>query len=278
MTESGATEIPTIPATTGTRLLDKRAIITGAGSRASGIGNGRAASILFALEGAKVLLVDSDLAAAEETKSIILSLKPDANVLTIQGNVTDEKSCKDIVTTISHQWDGLDILHNNVGIGMPRSSVVDADMDEWDKVQETNVRSMVLTSRYAIPEMEKSSDSGSIINVSSIAALRPRGMTAYSTSKGAVIALTQAMAVDHAEQGIRVNCIVPGPVYTPMVYSRGMEPSLRERRKNASLLGIEGNGWDIGAAAVFLASDESRYITGVILPVDGGVHIKGPDR
>ena len=168
--------------------------------------------------------------------------------------------------------------NNNVGIGMPRNSVVDADMDEWDKVQETNVRSMVLTSRYAIPEMEKSSGSGSIINVSSIAALRPRGMTAYSTSKGAVIALTQAMAVDHAEQGIRVNCIVPGPVYTPMVYSRGMEPSLRERRKNASLLGIEGNGWDIGTAAVFLASDESRYITGVILPVDGGVHIKGPDR
>ena len=277
MTETEATEIPMIPDTTGTRLLDKRAIITGAGSRASGIGNGRAASILFALEGAKVLLVDSDLNAAEETKSIIVSLKPDANVITIQGNVTDEKSCEEIVTTISNQWGGLDILHNNVGIGMPRSSVVNADMDEWDKVQETNVRSMVLTSRYAIPEMEKSS-SGSIINVSSIAALRPRGMTAYSTSKGAVIALTQAMAVDHADQGIRVNCIVPGPVYTPMVYSRGMEPSLRERRKNASLLGIEGNGWDIGAAAVFLASDESRYITGVILPVDGGIHIKGPDR
>ncbi|MCH2658057.1 MAG: SDR family oxidoreductase [Dehalococcoidia bacterium] len=277
MTETEATEIPMIPDTTGIRLLDKRAIITGAGSRASGIGNGRAASILFALEGAKVLLVDSDLNAAEETKSIIVSLKPDANVITIQGNVTDEKSCEEIVTTISNQWGGLDILHNNVGIGMPRSSVVNADMDEWDKVQETNVRSMVLTSRYAIPEMEKSS-SGSIINVSSIAALRPRGMTAYSTSKGAVIALTQAMAVDHADQGIRVNCIVPGPVYTPMVYSRGMEPSLRERRKNASLLGIEGNGWDIGAAAVFLASDESRYITGVILPVDGGIHIKGPDR
>jgi len=277
MTQLETTEIPTIPATTGTRLLDKRAIITGAGSRASGIGNGRATSILFALEGAKVLLVDSNLTAAEETKSIISSLKPDANVLTMQGNVTDEKSCKEIVTVISNQWGGLDILHNNVGIGMPRSSVVDADLEQWDKVQETNVRSMVLTSRYAIPEMEKSSG-GSIINVSSIAALRPRGMTAYSTSKGAVIALTQAMAVDHADQGIRVNCIVPGPVYTPMVYSRGMEPALREKRKNASLLGIEGNGWDIGAAAVFLASDESRYITGVVLPVDGGVHIKGPDR
>lgn len=277
MTESEASEIPSIPVTTGKRLLDKRAIITGAGSRTSGIGNGRAASILFALEGAKVLLVDSDITAAEETKSIILSLKPDANVLTMQGNVTDEKLCKEIVTVISNQWGGLDILHNNVGIGMPRSSVVDADLEQWDKVQETNVRSMVLTSRYAIPEMEKSS-CGSIINVSSIAALRPRGMTAYSTSKGAVIALTQAMAVDHADQEIRVNCIVPGPVYTPMVYSQGMEPALRERRKNASLLGIEGNGWDIGAAAVFLASDESRYITGVVLPVDGGVHIKGPDR
>jgi NAD(P)-dependent dehydrogenase (short-subunit alcohol dehydrogenase family) len=122
------------------------------------------------------------------------------------------------------------------------------------------------------------SGGGSIVNVSSIAALRPRGMTAYSTSKGAVIALSQAMAVDHARQGIRVNCIAPGPIYTPMVYAAGMAPALREARRDASMLGIEGTGWDIGLAAVFLASDESRYVTGVVLPVDGGVLLRGPAR
>ena len=103
-------------------------------------------------------------------------------------------------------------------------------------------------------------------------------MTAYSTSKGAVIALSQAMAVDHARQGIRVNCIAPGPIYTPMVYAAGMDDSLREARREASMLGIEGTGWDIGQAALFLASDEARYITGVVLPVDGGVLLRGPAR
>jgi NAD(P)-dependent dehydrogenase (short-subunit alcohol dehydrogenase family) len=119
---------------------------------------------------------------------------------------------------------------------------------------------------------------GAIVNIASIAALRPSRLTPYATSKGAVIALTRAMAVDHAREGIRVNCVAPGPVYTPMVYAGGMSEELRERRKAASLLGVEGEGWDVGHAVVFLASDEARYITGVVLPVDGGVLLRGPDR
>ena len=140
-----------------------------------------------------------------------------------------------------------------------------------------NVKSMMLCSKYAIPAM-KANGGGAIVNISSIAAVRPRGLTPYSTSKGAVEALTRAMAVDHARDGIRVNAIEPGPVYTPMVYARGMSEQLRETRRVSSLLQVEGTGWDIGNAALFLVSDEARYITGVILPVDGGVCLMGPPR
>jgi NAD(P)-dependent dehydrogenase (short-subunit alcohol dehydrogenase family) len=126
--------------------------------------------------------------------------------------------------------------------------------------------------------MIESGDGGAIVNVSSISALRPRGLTAYSASKGAVIALTRAMAVDHGPEGIRVNCIAPGPVYTPMVYGHGMSEEAREDRRTASLLGIEGTGWDVGYAVRFLLSEHARYITGQTLVVDGGVTLKGPKR
>jgi NAD(P)-dependent dehydrogenase (short-subunit alcohol dehydrogenase family) len=119
---------------------------------------------------------------------------------------------------------------------------------------------------------------GSIVTTSSISAIRPRGLTGYSAAKGAVIALTRAMAIDHAEAGIRVNCIAPGPIYTPMVYAGGMDDELRDRRRQASPLGIEGTGWDVGYAALFLCSEEARYITGCTLPVDGGVSIRSPNR
>ncbi|MEJ2087757.1 MAG: SDR family oxidoreductase, partial [Gammaproteobacteria bacterium] len=132
-------------------------------------------------------------------------------------------------------------------------------------------------SRCVIPEMIQRG-AGAIVNVSSISALRPRGLTAYSTSKGAVIALTRAMAIDHAADGIRVNCVAPGPVFTPLVAAHGMSAADRERRKNASPLGIEGTGWDVGNAVVFLVSHLSRYITGQTLVVDGGVTIASPSR
>ena len=155
--------------------------------------------------------------------------------------------------------------------------MVEVEEGLWERVMTVNVKSMMLMSKYAVPAMA-ARKSGSIINISSISALRPRGLTAYSASKGAVIALTRAMAVDHGKDGIRVNCIAPGPMYTPMVSSRGMSEELRERRRKASLLNIEGTGWDIGYAALFLASDEARYITGVVLSVDGGATLTSSAR
>ena len=140
-----------------------------------------------------------------------------------------------------------------------------------------NVKSMMLASKHAIPAMIQSGG-GAIVNIASIAAMRPHKLTPYATSKGAVIALTQAMAADHGRDGIRVNCVAPGPVFTPMVYAGGMTDEMRDRRKDSSLLKIEGSGWDVGNAVLFLVSDEARYITGVVLPVDGGVMLASPNR
>lgn len=256
------------------RLEGKVAIVTGAGSRAPGIGNGRATAILFAREGARVVAVDRDLEAASLTVDLVKEHGGEAEAL--QADVTAGEDCAAMVRAALNRWGRLDILHNNVGIS-GRGSVVDASLDEWEAVQRTNVTGMVLSSRHAIPAMVEGGG-GSVVNVSSISALRPRGLTAYSVSKGAVIALTQAMAVDHAPQGVRVNCIAPGPVYTPMVAGRGMTEEQRERRRQASPLKIEGTAWDIAYAALYLASDEARYVTGVVLPVDGGTILVGPER
>ncbi len=256
------------------RLAGKSAIITGAGSRAEGIGNGRATAILFAREGADVLLVDRDEEAVQATLDMIRAEGNDAAIAV--ADVTATEDCARIVADAVSRYGKLDILHNNVGIG-GRGTVEQISEVEWDHVQRVNVTSMMLTCKHAIPALRENGG-GAIINVSSIAALRPRGLTAYSVSKAAVATLTQALAVDHGRDHIRANCIMPGPVYTPMVYSTGMSDELRERRKNASLLKQEGEPWDIGWAAVFLASDEAKYVTGVILPVDGGVTVRGPDR
>ena len=139
-----------------------------------------------------------------------------------------------------------------------------------------NLTSMILSSKHAIPVMV-ASGGGAIVNVSSISAIRPRGMTPYTVSKGAVVPLTQAMAIDHAPDGIRVNCILPGPAYTSMV-AGGMSAEMRDLRRHASPLQIEGNSWDIAYAALYLASDEARWVTGVALPVDGGVTLDSPRR
>ena len=258
----------------GTRLAGKVAIVTGAGSRAEGIGNGRAAAILFAREGAKVLVVDRSLTSAEATHTMIGLEGGEAAVF--EADVTRSAHCEAMVEDAVRRWGRLDILDNNVGIG-GRGTVVEIDEETWDRVMRVNVTGMMLTCKHAIPAMAKGG-SGAIVNISSISALRPRGLTPYSASKGAVIALTRAMAIDHAAQGIRVNCIAPGPVYTPMVYADGMTEELRDRRRRASPLGREGTGWDIGYAALFLVSDEARYVTGVVLPVDGGVTIASPSR
>ncbi len=258
----------------GPRLEGKVAIVTGAGSRAAGIGNGRATAVLFAREGARVLLVDREAAAAEETLAMIKAEGGETEVFT--ADVTRAEDCRAMVERAVARWGKLDILDNNVGIG-GSGSVVQVAEEDWERVMTVNVKSMMLTGKFAVPAMA-AAGGGSIINISSISALRPRGLTPYSASKGAVIALTRAMAIDHARDGIRVNCIAPGPVYTPMVYAAGMSEELRERRRLASPLGIEGTGWDIGYAALFLASEEARYITGQVLVVDGGVTLTSASR
>jgi NAD(P)-dependent dehydrogenase (short-subunit alcohol dehydrogenase family) len=256
------------------RMEGKVAIVTGGGSVASGIGNGRATSILFARAGAKVLVVDMNRSAAEETQKAIQQEGGTAEVFV--GDVTQAKDCEAIVKKAVDLWGKLDVLDNNVGIS-GRGNAVEFSAEAWDRMMAVNVKSVMLMGKYAIPEM-KASGGGSIINISSISAIRPRGLTAYSASKGAVIALTQAMAIDHAQDGIRVNCILPGPVYTPMVYTKGMTEEDRELRRKASPLGTEGTGWDIGNAALFLASDEARWITGIALIVDGGTSLASPPR
>jgi NAD(P)-dependent dehydrogenase (short-subunit alcohol dehydrogenase family) len=258
----------------GTRMAGKVAIVTGAGSRADGIGNGRAAAILFAREGAKVLLVDQSRELAEATLKMIEAEGGEAAVCT--ADVTDSDQCATMVADAVSRWGRLDVLDNNVGIG-GRGTVVETKLEDWERIMHVNVTGMMLASKHAIPAMVKNGG-GAIVNISSISALRPRGLTAYSASKGAVIALTRAMAIDHAAEGVRVNCIAPGPVYTPMVYSEGMSPEKRDQRRKASPLQVEGTGWDIGYAALFLCSDEARYITGVVLPVDGGVTVASPSR
>lgn len=258
----------------GPGLDGKVAIVTGGGARGDGIGNGRAAAILMARAGASVVVVDRKLEPAERTVEMITAAGGIASA--VAADVTIEEDCGAVLDTALGTYGGVDILDNNVGVGS-RGSVIDTDRDQWDRVMKINVTSMVLMSKHMIPAMVERGG-GAIVNVSSISALRPRGLTAYSTSKGAVIALTRAMAVDHAAQGIRVNCVAPGPVFTPMVIGDGMSDELRQRRRTASPLGIEGTGWDVGNAVVFLASGLARYITGQTLVVDGGVTLTAAGR
>jgi NAD(P)-dependent dehydrogenase (short-subunit alcohol dehydrogenase family) len=255
-------------------LIGKVAIVTGGGAVGDGIGNGRAASILLARAGAHVLVVDRDLALAERTVAMIAA--EGGSAVAASYDVTVSAQCAAMVADAVSRWGRLDCLDNNVGIGS-KGSVVDESEENWARVMHVNVDSMFLACKHAIPAIIRTGG-GSIVTISSISALRPRGLTAYSVSKGAVIALTKAMAVDHGPDGIRVNCVFPGPVYTPMVYARGMTEQARDTRRKASVLGREGTGWDIGAAVRFLLSDQARYITGQILGVDGGATLVGPSR
>jgi len=253
----------------------KVAIVTGGGAPDDGIGNGRAAAILLARAGAKVVVVDIEREAADQTVEMIEAEGGTAQAFL--ADVSDEAQCRKLVDAAVKAYGRLDLLDNNVGIG-GRGSVVDTPVDLWRKVMQVNVDSMFYVSRHAIPAMIKTAGGGAIVNVSSISALRPRGLTAYSTSKGAVIALTRAMAVDHGPQQIRVNCVAPGPIYTPRMYTGQMTPAGREARRQASVLGLEGLGWDIGHAVRFLLSAQARYITGQTLVVDGGASLVGPAR
>jgi NAD(P)-dependent dehydrogenase (short-subunit alcohol dehydrogenase family) len=258
----------------GWGLTGKVAVVTGGGAAGDGIGNGRAAAILLAKAGARVVVVDRDGALARRTVEMIGAVGGEG--LALEADVTRAADCAAMVQATLDRFGRLDLLDNNVGVGS-RGSVLDETEENWRRVMQINVDSMFLAAKHAIPAMRRVGG-GAIVNVSSISALRPRGLTAYSVSKGAVIALTRAMAVDHGREGIRVNCVAPGPVYTPMVYSRGMSDTARQQRRKASALGIEGTGWDIGCAVRFLLSDQARYITGHVLVVDGGTSLTAPER
>ena len=255
------------------RLDGKIAIVTGAGSRGDILGNGQATAILFAQQGAKVMLVDSNQENLDRTKDHIAM--EGGECLTFVGDVTESLTCKEIVKNTIDAYGALNILHNNVGIG-GAGTIVDVSEEDWDRVLKVNIKSMMLMGKYAVPEMA-ANGGGSIINISSISAIRPRGLTPYTVSKSGVIALTKAMAVDHAGDGVRVNCILPGPVYSSMT-APNMTSERRQTRQSASPLNQEGTPWDVGWAAVFLASDESKWITGVSLNVDGGVTLASPSR
>jgi NAD(P)-dependent dehydrogenase (short-subunit alcohol dehydrogenase family) len=256
-------------------LAGKVALISGGGAAGDGIGNGRAAALLLARAGSKVLVADRDIALAGRTAEMIAA--EGGTAAAIGGDVTREADCRQLVEACLDRWGRLDFLDNNVGIGS-RGSVVDEKPEEYRRVMQVNVETMFLLSKHAIPAMIRTAKGGAIVNISSISALRPRGLTTYTTSKAAIIGLTRAMAVDHGADHIRVNCICPGPMYTPMVYARGMSEKARAQRARASVLKTEGTGWDVGHAVKFLLSDHARYITGQVLVVDGGVTLQAPER
>ena len=197
-----------------------------------------------------------------------------AECLELTADVSSAEECERVVATVVEAWGGVDVLFNNVGIVGPSGSVVDVDLEAWDRCFGINVTSMVLMSRFCIPHMRRRGG-GSIINTSSIAGvLGAHPSVIYSATKGAVTNLTRAMAATHGPENIRVNALVPGFLHTPMVYGQGLSEEDRVRRRNVAPVGaggVEGSGWDVGEAVRFLAGEESRFISGVNLPIDGGL-------
>ncbi len=252
------------------RLDGKVALITGAGSSGPGYGTGKATACLMAREGARVVLLDRDQAAVDQTQSLIA--EGEGMSCAVTGDITNDDDAKAAVDATVEAYGTLDILVNNVGIVVRGDAVTTAPHD-WRRVLDANLLGMVNMARHAVPVME-AAGGGAIVNISSISPRRPYSATPYSVSKGGVDALTAAMAVDHGPAGIRVNGIAPGPLLTPRAQARQTSEE-RAMRRSASPLGIEGSGFDVAWAAVFLASDEARYITGTVLTVDGGVSIQG---
>ena len=247
------------------RLKGRVAIVTGAGSRGPGLGNGKAASILFAREGARVLCVDLVKDRAEETVGLVRAEGGEA--VAFAGDVSRAADCLGMVRAAVERWGGLDVLHNNVGIES-RANVLETTEDDWDRVMAVDLKSMLLTTQAAVPAMERRGG-GSIICVSSIAGLRGYGRTAYAAAKAGAIGFVTSVAVQLGPKKIRVNALAPGAVWTPMVESLG--PEARERRRRSNPLEVEGTAWDVAWGAVYLASDESRWVTGHVLVIDGGL-------
>src|SRR5215467_757766 len=257
------------------RLKDKVAVIVGAGQTpGETVGNGRAAAILFAREGASVVLVDYNIASALETQAMIQA--DGGRSIVVQADITREQDCQHIVQAAVDAYGRLDILHNNVGIATGDGPLDQVSSEVWDRIMDVNLKGMFLSCKSALPVMKRQ-QSGSIINVSSIAAVCSASITAYKASKAGVNALTHQIAMDNARFGIRANAIMPGLINTLMAIegiskARGIpkDQLIKERDARVPLGRRMGTAWDVAYAALFLASDESRFITGIVLPVDGG--------
>ena len=255
------------------RLAEKTAIVVGAGQTpGETIGNGRATAIRFAQEGARVCLVDHHLDSAEETLALIADEGGEG--FCVEANVTDEGQCRNFIEACAGRYGRIDVLHNNVGIGAGDSGPASMTEEAWDRIFATNLKGVVFACKHALPIM-RAQRAGSIINISSVAAVCSVGIVAYKASKAALNAYTQSLATGNAPHNIRANVIMPGLMNTPMAIegyvAAGQDRETVINRRNASVpLGAMGSAWDVANAALFLASDEARFITGVSLPVDGG--------
>lgn len=270
-----------------TKLTDRVAIVVGAGSSGPGWGNGKCTAITFAREGAKVFCVDRKRAAAEETVGLIEKEVGKDRAVAFEADASNNASVKAMVDACMEKWGRVDILDNNVGIGS-QGGPVELSEDEWHRVFDVNVKSFFLTAKHVLPIME-AQGKGAIVNVSSIASIRsPKGISylAYNASKGAVNSLTMAIASQYAEKGIRCNAILPGLMHTPMIDFLAEQYAKSEKdhnqaydkmiaiRDRASPTGKMGTGWDTANAALFLASDQSAYVNGHLLVVDGGITLR----
>ena len=257
------------------RMKDKVVVVVGAGASGPGWGNGKAAAVLYAREGAQVFAVDYRLEAAQETQALIAS--EGGRCAAFQANVADEASVEAMARACVAQFGRIDVLHNNVGI-VETGGPVETSKDSWDRVIAVNQTSVFLSCKHVIPHMLRNRY-GAIVNISSLAAIRYIGFPylAYSASKAAMVSMTSNIALQYADQGIRANCVLPGMMNTPLIreplvqsYGGDVE-SMLEQRDKLSPTGKMGDAWDTAYAALFLASDEARYITGTSLVVDGGL-------
>ncbi|MBA4221951.1 MAG: 3-oxoacyl-ACP reductase [Methylobacterium sp.] len=268
------------------RLEGKVAIVAGAGSIGPGWGNGKATATVFAREGAKVVCADRNLEAAQETASIIAGEGGEA--FAIRTDVTSEDDLRALVEATLGRYGRIDVLDNNVGIAEV-GSVVDLPLETWERVFRVNLTGCFLAMKHVIPVMQRqfaqSGQGGSIINISSIASIRHTGVpyASYGASKAAMNQLTRTTAAQYAPEKIRVNAVLPGLMKTPMVehsaglaqtYGKGDVAAMWAKRDSQVPMGHMGEAWDVAWAALFLASDEARYVTGIELPVDGGVTLQ----
>jgi NAD(P)-dependent dehydrogenase (short-subunit alcohol dehydrogenase family) len=255
----------------GRRLDGRRAFVSGAGTAGGLTGIGTAIAVLFAAQGAQVGIADVSRARAEATLRLVEEAGGTGAV--VVGDLADLDDNARCVAAVAEAFGGLDTVVNNVAISGAGGSPARADLDEWRRVMAVDLDAALFTARHAVPHLVDAGG-GAVVNIASIAAIRGHGSGAYAAAKAALLGLTQDWAYVHGRDGIRVNAILPGHVHAPMGTHGG--ESVRELRRRSTLLGVEGDAWDIAWPAVFLASDEARWITGVELVVDAGTTTTTP--